>query len=1089
MTLQLSPDSIESVTPPEGYAASHAQRRLWTIEEMNPGSAEYALPGGLLLDGQLDRTALRAALNALVERHESLRTTFDLLDGEVCQFVHSRAQAALEEIDLRREPDPEAAARNRADNEARRPFDLRCGPLFRVILLTLADNRCVLLYNLHHIITDEYSNGLIIRELSLLYAAFCSGRSSPLPALELQYKDFAAWQNSRLTGPEAEEDKRYWLQKFVGTLPVLELATDFPRRPVRTSSGASVLRTWEPAFLGRIEEFARGRNATLFLVLAAVVRVHLFRSSGQGDIAIGVPASNRDDSELENQVGFYVDTLALRQSVRPGDSFNAVLEREQDTLAEALDHSLYPFDQLVSDLQISRDASRTPLFQVSVQLQDATASGIEPDGLRISDFPSNVTHAKVDLSYSFMADETGLHCSLIYSTDLFRAERAEAMLTQLRCLAEAALRAPGERIDRLDMLVEQERHTVLYAFNDTEILRSQATIVSLFEICAASHAEAPAVIEGGRTVSYRELNAQANRLAHSFAQDGLDLESPVAVFLERSIDWVTVVLGILKAGAVYVPIDSAHPRARLAQMLQDGRVAAIVTSSRLSELLPSSAARVIRLDRETFAASTHNPSLRSGEANVAYVIYTSGSTGVPKGVAVEHGGFANMIRDQIERLGVGREDRVLQLASVSFDASVWELFVALLAGACVVPIPRAVSLDGEEFRRFLAAHGVTLGLLLPSFVRSIGLQALSSLRLLATGGEAAVSDISREFARTRPCFNLYGPTEGSVVAACHVVIPEEDYPFGIPIGRPLSNYRTYVLDPAMNPVPVGVRGELYLGGAGLARGYHDRPAITAAAFVPDPFSAKPGGRLYRTGDLVRWNAEGELEFIGRADHQVKVRGRRIELGEVEAALNRLTGVREALATVCMGRDGNQRLVAYLVPENGTLAVAALRKELGKTLPGGLIPEVFVQLPAFKLNAAGKIDRRALPAPEGGAPEVAAGAAPRTDLERVLAGVFAKATGVQQFGIGDSFFDLGGNSLMATQALSHIRDLLRVEISVTAFFESTSVQELAARLMAEAPAPERLEKIAAAVIKFENLSEEEKAEMLAQARRRTSPRAG
>jgi amino acid adenylation domain-containing protein len=1089
MSLTPFPDAIEALTTPQAYAASHAQRRLWTIAEMSPGSAEYALPGGLLLDGWFDRTAVRAALDALVERHESLRTTFDVLRGVVCQFVHSQAHAALEEIDLRHESDPAAAARKLADVEARRPFDLRRGPLFRVTLLTLADDRCVLLYNLHHIITDEFSNGVVIRELSLLYAAFGSGRPSPLPALELQYKDFAAWQNEHLTGREAEEDKQYWLQKFAGALPVLDLATDFPRPPVRTSSGASVLRTWEPTFLGRIEEFGRERNVTLFLVLVAVVRIHLFRSSGQEEIVIGVPVSSRDDSELEDQIGFYVDTLALRHFMRPWDTFDAVLEREKETFAEAFDHRLYPFDQLVSDLQMPRDASRTPVFQVSVQLQDAAVSGIELGHLRISDFSPGVTHAKLDLSYGFTRDETGLHCSLIYSADLFRAERAEAMLTQLRCLVENAIRAPGARIDRLEMLSEQDRRTVLCAFNETEVSRSEATIVSLFETCAASHAEAPAVIEDERTLTYSQLDAQANRLAHYFIQEGLGLESRVAVFLERSIDWVTVVLGILKAGAVYVPMDPASPRARLAQMLQDARAAAIVTTCALLKRLPSSATRVICLDQESLSASPNNPSLRLSEASVAYVIYTSGSTGAPKGVVIEHGGFANMIRDQIERLGVGREDRVLQLASVSFDASIWELFVALLAGACVVPIPRAVSLDHEEFRRFLAEHGVTLTVLLPSFLRSIGLQALSSLRLLVTAGEAAASNISREFARTRPCFNIYGPTEASVAAACHAIIPEKDYPFGIPIGRPLSNYRTYVLDPAMNPVPVGVRGELYLGGAGLARGYHDRPALTAASFVPDPFAVRPGGRLYRTGDLVRWNAEGELEFLGRADHQVKVRGRRIELGEVEAALNRLTGVREAVATVCMGTDGNQRLVAYLVPENGRLAAAALRVELGKTLPSGLVPELFVQLPAFKLNTAGKIDRRALPAPEVSAPEIAAGAAPRTDLERVLAGVFGWATGVSQFGIRDSFFDLGGNSLMATQAMSRIRDLLRVEISVTAFFESAGVEELAARLLADAPAPERLEKIAAAVIKFDNLPEEERAAMLAQARHRVSPPAG
>jgi amino acid adenylation domain-containing protein len=1081
MTLQTSIESVRS----RAYAASHAQRRLWTIAQMDPGSSEYSLPGGLLLEGQLDLRALRKALDALVERHESLRTTFDMLRGEVCQLVHSRAQAALEEIDLRHEFDQTTATRNIADSEARRPFDLRRGPLFRAALLTLADDRFVLLYNLHHIIADEYSIGLIVRDLSLLYAAFCSGRPNPLPMLELQYKDFAGWQNERLAGPEARDDKHYWMQKFAGTLPVLELTTDFPRPRVRTSAGASVLKTWEPALLRKLEDFARKRNVTLFLVLAALVRVHLFRSSGQSDIVVGVPASSRDESELEQQIGLYVDMFALRQSVRPEDSFNTVLEKEQNTLAEAFDHPLCPFDQLVNDLRIPRDPGRTPLFQVSIQLQDTGATGGELDGLRISEFPSDITHAKFDLSYTFRANETGLHCFLIYSADLFRPDRAEAMLTQLRCLAEAAIQKPIERVDRLNILGEHERHTVIYAFNMTEKLRATATIVSLLESCVASHPEAPAIIEGERTVSFGDLNAQANRLAHFLLQCGLGLEAPVAVLLDRSVDWVIAVLGILKAGAVYVPIDPTQPRARVLQIVQDSGAATIVTTSALSHALPSSPARTVCLDHESLSPLISNPPLRSSEANIAYMIYTSGSTGMPKGVAVEHRGLANTVLNQIERFGIGSNDRVLQWASVSFDLSIWELFVPLLAGGCVALMPRAVSLDSEQIRRFLAEHVVTVALLTPSFVRSIGSKALSSLRLLATGGEAASTDICRDFARTGPCFNLYGPTEASVVATSHAVSLEEEYPFGIPIGRPLTNTQAYVLDRAMNPLPIGVRGELYLGGEGLARGYHDRRAATAAAFVPDPFSKKAGARLYKTGDVVRWTAEGELEYFGRTDHQVKVRGRRIELGEVEAALNRLAGVREAVAVVRTGADGDNRLAAYLVPENGPIAVAALRKELAEMLADGLVPDIFVQVPAFKLNAAGKIDRAALPAPANDAPEIATDAAPRTDLERVIAGVFARLIGVPQLGIRDSFFDLGGNSLLATQAVARIRDLLRVDVSITAFFEAESVERLAARLMAETQMPERLEKIAGAVVRFERLSEDEKAAMIAEARRRSA----
>jgi amino acid adenylation domain-containing protein len=1079
MNVQASIGALE----PQAYAASHAQRRLWTIEQMSPGSPEYTLPSGLLLEGNLNREALRAALNALVERHESLRTTFDVLRGEVCQFVHSQARVALEEIDLRRELDAAAAARHIAESYALRPFDLRRGPLFRVTLLTLADDRFVLFYNLHHIIADEYSVGLIARDLSALYAACCSGRPKALPALDLQYKDFAAWQNERLADTEALEHKHYWLQKFSGALPVLEIATDLPRPRLRTPASANALLTWEPAFLRKVEAFARKRNVTVFLVLAALVRVHLFRCSGQGDIVVGVPASNRDDSELEHQIGLYVDTFALRQSVSPADGFASVLDREQQTLTEAFDNSLYPFDQLVNDLRIARDPGRTPVFQVSMQLQDAQATSGELDGLRISDFPFSVPHAKFDLSYMFRVDDAGLRCFLIYSTDLFRSDRADAMLGQLRCLAEAAIQAPEERIDRIDMLSERERHTLLHAFNTTEKPRPEATVVGLFEHWAAAQAGAPAVIDGNSTLSYGELNERANRLAHFILQCGQGPQASVAVLLERSVDWVVAVLGILKAGAVYVPVDPTLPSVRVAQIVADAGATSIVTVSALADLLPSSSPHTICLDTASLPQLVHNPVPQSNGTDVAYMIYTSGSTGVPKGVVVEHRGFANVIRDQIERFDIGPDDRVLQMASVSFDMSIWELFVALLAGGCVASIPRVVSLDSKEVERFLVDHGVTKTLITPSFIRSIGPQALSSLRMLATGGEAASTEICREFARTRPCFNLYGPTETTIIATSHVVDPENEYPLGIPIGKPLSNYQAYVLDPSMNPVPVGVRGELYLGGTGVARCYHKRPALSAAAFVPNPFSAHAGARLYRTGDFVSWNAEGDLIFLGRTDHQVKVRGRRIELGEVEAALNKLTGVSEAVATVFAGPDGNQRLAAYVVPKNGPLAMAALRQELSMSLSDGLIPDVFVQLPAFKLNTAGKIDRAALPSPANSVSEIDVDVAPRTDLERVIAGVFAKLTGVAQCGIRNSFFDFGGNSLMATQAVARIRDLLRVEMSMAAFFEADSVEALAARLMAETRTPERLEKIAATVIKFESLPEEKKAAMIAEARRR------
>jgi amino acid adenylation domain-containing protein len=489
----------------------------------------------------------------------------------------------------------------------------------------------------------------------------------------------------------------------------------------------------------------------------------------------------------------------------------------------------------------------------------------------------------------------------------------------------------------------------------------------------------------------------------------------------------------------------------------------------------------LQWEDEIAFASSENPAAVGGPRNGAYLIYTSGSTGKPKGVLVEHHGFTQMIRDQIERFGVRADDRGLQFSNISFDASIGELFLALLVGACVVPVPREVAADAEAFLRFLERHRITMATLLPSFLRSVGYQAVAPLRLLITAGEAAAPEICLEAARTGRCVNAYGPTEASVCAAYHWVKVDSDYRFGVPLGQPVGASQLYVLDASLNPMPIGVPGELCIGGTGVARGYLNRPDLTGAAFVPDPFGRNPGSRLYRTGDLARWRPDGEIEFLGRKDSQVKVRGHRIELGEVEAALNRLSGVRESVAMVRPGPDGSQRLMAYVIATNGPIAESALRAQLRGKLPDSLIPDLIVELATFPLTAAGKIDRKALPAPESAGRVAAAPIEPRCNVERVLAGIFASVVGRKHVGLRDSFFDLGGNSLMATQTVSRIRDLLRVELSVPVLFESPSIEELAARLLRDEQIPGEMEKIATALLKFEKLSKEERANLLARVR--------
>jgi amino acid adenylation domain-containing protein len=1078
-----------SAHEPAAYAASHSQRRLWVLQEMDPGSTAYNLPGAILLEGPLDVASLKSALEDLIDRHESLRTTFAVRGDQVCQLVHSTIRPYFEEFDLRSVSDPEGAARQLATENSSQPFDLRQGPLLRAKLLRLAPEKHVLAYNLHHIISDDASNAVLVRELDILYSARVAGMPNPLPALDFQYRDFAAWQNRELSGPEAAGHRQYWLDKFAGELPTLELAPDFPRPPIKTFSGRCLVTTWEPQFLERLVRFAQAEKTTLFLLLLALVRVQLFRYTHQPDIAIGTAVEGRDEPELENQIGFYANTLPLRQTIHASDSFRSVLSREKETFTSAYDHQFYPFDQLVTDLNVRRDLSRAPVFEVSIYLQNTGVEKVEIGNLRVSDFVVETSAAKLDLSYNFVAGVTGLQCGLTYNTTLFGEERIGAMHRHLRQLAEEAVRDPQCRIGRFRLLAESERTRLFTEFNKARTAWREVTIVDLFEAEVARRPEAEAVVDGEIRLTFAELNRRANQLAHYLIDQGVGLETRVAAFLERSAKWIVAVLGIMKAGAVYLPLNPHYPLNRIEQLLTDARPPVILTDSNWEDHLPAYfAATVISLDLqwddEIALAPAGNLAVALLPRNGAYLIYTSGSTGQPKGVLVEHGGFTNMIRDQIERFGVRPEDRGLQFASISYDASMYELFLALLAGACVAPIPRAASTDADSFGGFLEAQRITMATLSPSFLRTVGAQRLASIRLIITAGEAAAPEVCTEIARTRQCVNAYGPTEVSVCASCHNVEADGDYRLGVPIGRPVSNDRLYIVDPALNPVPVGVPGELCVGGAGLARGYIGKPDSTAEVFIPDPFGPDAGARLYRTGDIARWRQNGEIEFLGRKDHQVKVRGHRVELGELETALNQLSGVREAVAAVYPGPDGNQRLVAYLVAVNGSIPASTLRAQLLKMLPESLVPDTFVELSSLPLNAAGKIDRRALQTLENDmASDRATLVEPRTDLERILAGVYAKVIGLSQVGVHDSFFDLGGNSLMATQAVSRIRDLLRVDFSVPALFESPRIEDLAARLLREHAAPDQLEKIARVITKFESLSEEEKSAVLTRARER------
>jgi len=1029
---------------------SFAQEQLWFLDQLQPGNPWYNIAACVRFRGLLDPVAVEQVLRGLVARHEILRTAVVARDGQPAQVIAPAVALDMPIVNLRTLPASERAVRAQelAAEEARKPFDLSRGPLIRARLLRLGVEEHWLLLTVHHIAADGWSMRVLVRELAQLYDAFATGEETPLAELPLQYADFATWQRRCHESGAFEPQLAWWKDRLAGAPCALDLSTDRPRPATQTANGARhqfVL----PAYLGEeVRELARREGHTPFMVLLAAFQAVLHRYSGQDDFCIGTPVAGRGRPELEGLVGDFVNTLALRADLAGDPSFRELLERVRETALAAYAHQDVPFEHLVEVLKPPRDAGRSPIIQVLFALDLEPDPRLKLPGLALEFSEIDTGTAKFDLSLCLRDGAAGLAGYLEYNSDLFDAETAVRLIGHWQTFLDAALADPDRHVGELPLLTEDERRLVLVDWNDTRSpLPRQECLHELVEAQVDRTPEAPALVVGDEVLTYRELNRRANQLAHHLREQGVGPEELVGVCLQRSADMVVALLGILKAGGAYVPLDPAHPTERLAFMLQDAGVRVIVTKHQLAGRVRSSGAWLVCIDSEARAialADDYNPTGGTRRDNLAYVLYTSGSTGRPKGVAVEHRSTV-MFVDWI-RLLLRDEDfyGVLAGTPIGFDISVLELFATLSSGGRVI-----LAEDPLELARLPAAADVTLISTVPSAMAALlEMGALPpSVRTVILGGEELPQPLARRIYETgsvERLFNLYGPTETTVYSTWSLV--PRDVAAPVSIGRPIANTRVYVLDGRRQPVPIGVPGELYIGGAGLARGYLNREELTAQKFVPDPFGRATGGRMYQSGDRVRWKSTGELEFLGRNDHQLKVRGFRIEAGEIEAVLRRHASVRQAVVVARESSPGDKRLVAYVaVDGDNRPSSQELHRQLRECLPEYMVPSAFVLLDALPLTANGKIDRKALPVPELGdtGPEV--DDCPRTPVEEIVAGIWVDVLRVPNVGTRTNFFELGGHSLLATRVVSRLRDAFGVDVPVRALFEAPTVSELAARV--------------------------------------------
>lgn len=1044
--------SIPSIPRNTSFPLSFAQARLWFIEQLQPSTSTYNIPGAYRLTGHVDVTALDQSLNEIIRRHEVLRTSLPTVDGQPSQIISPNIALSLSVKDLQEYPEREieVIAQQIAIEEAKQPFDLANGPLFRIKLLRLAEAEYVLLLNMHHIISDGWSFKVFFQELAALYTAFSTDKRSPLLELPIQYADFAYWQREWLKGEFLESQLSYWKRQLGGSLPILQLPTDYPRPPVSTYQGAYQSVELPLDLTKALKALSQRESVTLFMVLLAAFQTLLHRYSGQEDIIVGTPIAGRNQIETEGLIGFFVNSLAIRTNLSDNPNFQQLLARVREITLVAYDHQDLPLEKLVEELQPERDLSRSPLFQVMFVFHNTPSQSWELPGLTITPLEVHSGTSKFDLTLDLQETSEGIKGGIEYNTDLFKSTTIARMANHFQTLLESIVANPQQHILNLSLLTATEQHQLLVEWNKTQTdYPKDICIHELFEEQVAKTPSAVAVIFDEQQFTYQQLNHRANQLAHYLKLLGVKPEISVGICIERSLDLIVGLLGILKAGGAYVPLDPAYPSDRLAFMLYDAAVPVLLTQKHLIDKLPSHQAKVVCLDTDWEAISQE----KSGNLitdvkpnNLAYILYTSGSTGQPKGIAIEHKNTVNFIHWAQTSFTKEQLAGILASTSICFDLSIFELFVPLSCGGKVILAENVLHLSTLK-----VAKDVTLINTVPSVIAElIRTNAISqSVRTVNLAGESLSSQLVNQLYQypfIQEVYNLYGPTEATTYSTFSLCSRHRNNEKAInsSIGRPLANTQIYILDSHLHPVPVGIPGELYIGGAGLARGYLKRPELTKEKFIPNPFSNELGERLYKTGDLARYRSDGDIEFLGRLDNQVKVRGFRIELGEIEAVLAKHPSVQQTFVATQEDSSTDKRLVAYIVPHlEQTLTSDELYNFLKQKLPAYMLPSAFIFLYTLPLTPNGKIDRRVLPPLKQIKEELEnTYIAPRDKLELKLTKIWENVLGIQPIGIRDNFFKLGGHSLLAVRLFSEIEKVFKKNLPLAILFQTGTIEQLA-----------------------------------------------
>lgn len=1052
----------------EAVALSFSQERQWLLNQLTPDSPAYNVSVPLRIEGIGETALLEKVLNEIIRRHEILRTSFPVVDGEPFQVVAPAYELRLPVTDLRDVPPErmEAETRRLIAEESQRLFDLAAGPVFRAKLFRQEETVYILVITMPHIITDGWSMGQFFQEMAAISKAFLAGEESPLPELPIQYADYAAWQREWLRGEVLEEHLSYWKKQFEGVPTLLKLPTDRPRPAMQNYRGETYTLHFSRELHEGLKDLSQREGVTMFMLLVAALQTLLYRYSGQDDIVVGSYLANRNRAETEKLIGYFVSTLALRTDLSGNPTFRELLAQVREVALGAYAHQELPFEKLLEEIQPERSLSHAPLFQVGLNFGNiSTPDDVELPGLTISRVKRNkgvvLGSSQLDLTLDIHGLERGMYASMLYDTTLFDEATIARMMEHFRVLLEGIVAHPEQRLAELPLLTASERHRLLNEWNGTQAdAAPEVCVHQLFEAQAARTPDATALIFGNEGLTYRELNERANQLAHHLRKSGVKPEVRVGVCMTRSINLLVSILGILKAGGAYVPLDPTYPQERLELMMRSSQSPLLLTVRKDWRGQEEQNFKVICLDTawaEIAQESTENPQSGVLPENPAYVIYTSGSTSQPKGVVIEHRSLVSYTETARDKFALTSSDRVLQFASISFDTSAEEIYPCLTSGGTLVLRTDAMLNSIPAFLRSCAENRITVLDLPTAYWHELtnvlgedGLALPASIRLVIIGGERALPERLQTWqalvSQNVRLVNTYGPTETTIVATiCELSEITETAQLlrEVSIGGAIRNVQTYVLDRSLRPVPIGVPGELYIGGSGLARGYLESPELTAERFIPNPFSQTPGARLYATGDQVSYCADGNLDFHGRIDSQVKVRGFRIDLGEIETVLAQYPGLRQAAVIARQDAPGDTRLVAYAVAgERKALTADELRSFLSKKLPGHMIPSGFVMLDELPLTPNGKIDRRKLLASTETSVREVPFVAPGSPIEEMLADIWSSVLKVQEVGVNDSFFSLGGHSLLATQVVYQLHKALNINLPLRSIFEEPTIAGLA-----------------------------------------------